>query len=248
MPTSPEALLHRFYPEMAFGGFTRVSATVEFFTRINALVKPTDRILDYGAGRGATIETGGNAFTQWMKDFKGRVAHVEGCDIDPAVLENPFLDGAAVIGPDGKLPYPDNSFDGVITSWVFEHIEHPGPFAAEVMRVLKPGGFLAAMTPNKRGYIALGSRLAGNAQHVDLLKRVQPDRNDFDVFPTFYRLNTRKDIQRAFTGAGDIAVYGTSSEPAYHFNNLLLYRLFRLIHAVTPDAFHTALLIFIRKA
>ena len=247
MASTADDLLHRFYPEMAFGGFTRVSGTLDFFVRINALVKPTDRILDYGAGRGATLETGGTPFTRGLMTFKGRVAHVEGCDIDEAVLENPFLDHAAVITPNGPLPYPDNSFDGIFCSWVFEHIEFPQAFATEVMRVLKPGGFLAAMTPNKHGYIALASKLAGNARHIKFLSRVQPGRNDFDVFPTFYRLNTRKDIGEAFKGH-EVVTYGMSSEPAYHFNNTLIFRAFRAVHALTPAPLHTALMIFVRKS
>ena len=47
------------------------------------------------------------------------------------------------------LPFPDNTFDTIIGSHVFEHIEkvHFLPLAAELHRILKPGGFLLSFTP-----------------------------------------------------------------------------------------------------
>ena len=44
------------------------------------------------------------------------------------------------------LPFPDNSFDGVWSIWVLEHLEYPEAMLDEIRRVLKPGGsaFLCA--------------------------------------------------------------------------------------------------------
>ena len=39
-----------------------------------------------------------------------------------------------------RLPFPDNSFDGLWTIWVIEHIEQPEAMLDEIRRVLKPGG------------------------------------------------------------------------------------------------------------
>jgi ubiquinone/menaquinone biosynthesis C-methylase UbiE len=46
-----------------------------------------------------------------------------------------------------RLPFRDESFDGVICSEVLEHIKDPRPAVSEILRLLKPGGSLAASVP-----------------------------------------------------------------------------------------------------
>ena len=46
------------------------------------------------------------------------------------------------------LPYEDNTFDFVYSKSVIEHFYHPERLAAEMYRVLKPGGTLIALTPD----------------------------------------------------------------------------------------------------
>lgn len=49
-----------------------------------------------------------------------------------------------------KLNAPDNAYDAVISTHVFEHLEHPERAMAEVFRVLKPGGKVYIETPSPR--------------------------------------------------------------------------------------------------
>ncbi|MEL7691455.1 class I SAM-dependent methyltransferase [Citromicrobium bathyomarinum] len=240
-------LVRRHYPEASVGGFSRVNGSIEFYTRINALVNENSVVLDYGAGRGAQIDTERVPYVRHLKTLKGRVKHLEGCDIDETVMGNPFLNSAKVFQPEKPLPYGDNTFDVIYSSWVLEHVADPAQVARELLRVLKPGGYFCAITPNKFGYISLASRLAGNVNHTALLRKIQPERLEHDVFPTFYRMNTRGALSKAFTKADEVVVYDSSWEPAYHFNNALVFRAFKLLHGLTPPGLNAVLLVFVRK-
>jgi SAM-dependent methyltransferase len=45
------------------------------------------------------------------------------------------------------LPFPENSFDGVISTQVFEHVPNTRALIAEIHRVIKPGGGLVVSLP-----------------------------------------------------------------------------------------------------
>jgi SAM-dependent methyltransferase len=177
---------------------------------------------------------------------------VEGCDVDEAVLTNPFLDHAEVIVPGAPLPYPDNRFDIVIARAVLEHIDDPDRVAQELLRVAKPGGLIAAITPNKYGYFAIGARLVPNRLHARALERVQPDRfgkpvRGEDVFPTRYLMNTPGALRRAFGPNAEINVGYWSAEPAYHFGHPFIYRFVRWMNKHLPARLQPTLLVYVRK-
>lgn len=52
-----------------------------------------------------------------------------------------------VLGVGERLPFRDASFDGVFSFAVLEHVKDPFTCAAEIMRVLKPSGFLYCQIP-----------------------------------------------------------------------------------------------------
>jgi SAM-dependent methyltransferase len=76
------------------------------------------------------------------------------CDIDARAIElakqryTTRLAGADVLGPDGSLPYPDHSFDALVSMDVIEHVPEPLAWVREALRVLKPNGLLFLTTPN----------------------------------------------------------------------------------------------------
>lgn len=45
------------------------------------------------------------------------------------------------------LPFPDSSFDLLIANHVLEHVEDDGRAMAEIVRILKPGGYAILQTP-----------------------------------------------------------------------------------------------------
>lgn len=241
-----DELNRRFYPETGIGGFTHVDGTVAFYSQIAAVLKPDSEVLDFGAGRGEAPLQDPVDYRRNLMVFTGRCAHVEGCDVDRAVLHNPFLDHAEVIAPGSRLPYADDRFDVVVARAVFEHLDDVDLIAAELLRVTKPGGLIAAYTPNRWGYVATAARLVPNRLHRAALASIQPDRLPEDVFPTRYRLNTPAAIRRAFTGA-EVFVTRTAAEPAYHFGSRLVYRLGRWMDKHLPDALQPMLYVYIKK-
>lgn len=52
-----------------------------------------------------------------------------------------------VLGVNEELPFQDNVFDAVFSLSVLEHVKNPFQCAAEIMRVLKPGGQLYCVAP-----------------------------------------------------------------------------------------------------
>lgn len=52
-----------------------------------------------------------------------------------------------VIGVADRLPFKDDSFEGVISIAVLEHVKDPFRCAAEIARVIKPGGWLKCCAP-----------------------------------------------------------------------------------------------------
>lgn len=60
------------------------------------------------------------------------------------VVDYPTTD---VLGVGEELPFRDNSFEGVISIAVLEHVKNPFLCASEIARVLKPGGWLKCCVP-----------------------------------------------------------------------------------------------------
>lgn len=241
------SLRRHFFPESNVGGFSQQDVGVALFTQIDSILRPSDHVLDFGAGRGEHIVDNEIEYRRRLFNLRGRCAHVEGCDVDDAVLENPFVDQARVIELGSPLPYPDNSFDIVYSRFVFEHIDNTDQITNELLRIVKPGGVIAALTPNRYGYIAVAGMLVPNRLHVRALHYIQPKRKSVDVFPTKYQLNTKKSLERAFGGKADVFVSYSSGEPAYHFNSRLLYGFFTLLHKYLPRFFLPLITVYIRK-
>lgn len=245
--TSKHRLEKRMYREARVSGFPHADQEVAFYAQVAALLRPDDTVLDFGAGRGAWFHDEPSHYRRWLQNFRGRCAHVDGCDIDPVVLTNESLDEARLFEPGQPLPYEDERFDLVVARYVFEHLPDPEWAARELLRVTRPGGWICAKTPNKWGYVAIAARLVPNALHVAALRRVQPHNKEQDIFPTVYRLNTPAAVRRHFGRWADVYFYRSSGVPSYHFGSALLFRLQQFVHRLLPPALDVGLCLFIRK-
>jgi SAM-dependent methyltransferase len=178
------ALRERFYPDVV-----QRDPVAVFAQRLERIVKPTDDVLDLGAGAG---ELNTHA-------LKGRVHCLVGVDVDPRVGANPLLD-VGIRADIGMLPFRDCSFDIVFSIYVLEHVNRPGMLASEIGRVLRSGGMCLMLTPNILHYVTLLSRLTPTRFHKWINgKRGRPAE---DTFPTVYRLNSRRALCDHFSAAG----------------------------------------------
>ncbi len=108
------------------------------------------KLLELGAGLGLTVTTarlrfGAEAYglEPGGEEFSGTYELgrqlLEGCQLDPDILVN---------GVGERMPFPDQSFDAVISSNVLEHVADPAKVLAECFRVLRPGGACHMVIPN----------------------------------------------------------------------------------------------------
>ena len=105
-------------------------------------IQPGQRVLDLGCGTGTLAIMANQAQTD---------AEVSGLDADPDMLNVAKYKSTQMkapvkfdVGFTNQLPYPDASFDRVLSSIMIHHLKTPDKWqtAHEVYRVLKPGGQL----------------------------------------------------------------------------------------------------------
>ena len=107
-----------------------------------AAIQPGQQVLDLGCGTGTLAI---------MAKQSQPSAEVTGLDADPDMLKVARHKSSERkahvkfdVGFTNKLPYPDSSFDRVMSSIMIHHLKTPEKIttAGEVFRVLKPGGEL----------------------------------------------------------------------------------------------------------
>lgn len=239
-------LKEKFYPESQFSGITSVDGTVLFYSQVHGIARPDSVVLDIGCGRGRFDEDP-VPFRRELRILKGKVKRVIGIDVDEAGYQNPHLDDFRKIEND-VWPIEDGSIDVAVCDFVLEHIADPEGFFREASRVLAPGGVFCARTPNAMGYVALISRMIPDRFHAKVVSKVQENRKEEDVFPTYYRCNSRSKLRRLFKKCGLTGTaLTTTAEPSYLYFSKLAYFLGVVHQKLSPPFFGQAILAFARK-
>jgi ubiquinone/menaquinone biosynthesis C-methylase UbiE len=135
------------------------------------------------------------------KHLVARCRSIAGIDADVPSLTKHRTIKVRVAGNIGRLPWRDASFNLVTANMVVEHLDAPGMQFAEIARVLKPGGVFIMHTPNRRSYTVIAARLIPERLKRALVYLLE-QREAEDVFRTFYRANTKEEIEKLAGGAG----------------------------------------------
>jgi 2-polyprenyl-3-methyl-5-hydroxy-6-metoxy-1,4-benzoquinol methylase len=87
--------------------------------------------------------------------LRSRFDHYVGCDVvtyDQFPPEGEFVQGDFDAG---RLALPDSFADVVAAVETIEHLENPRAFVRELVRVVKPGGWVVITTPNQESVLSL---------------------------------------------------------------------------------------------
>ncbi len=126
--------------------------------------------------------------------------HIVGLDIDFERLQQAKKhDNRLINGAGEKLPFPDNTFDLILSHEVLEHVADDQLAVNEIVRTLRPGGRLVLFCPNRgypfetHGVYWQGRYHFGNIPLVNYLPR--PWRNKL---APHVRIYTRRNLSELF--------------------------------------------------
>lgn len=157
------------------------------------------RILDNGCGLGTYLEAFGQVATNQRFGLE--------IEFERAQQALPTADGI-ILGVGENLPFPDNQFDFVFSNEVVEHVADDRLYAAEMVRVVRPGGRLLIFCPNRwypveqHGIFWRGTYRFGNIPLVNYLP--SPLRNHLAPHVRAY---TKGGLIRLFDGLPTRVVY-----------------------------------------
>ena len=141
--------------DLAAAGWNRIINRLDYLPAYRCLLKqalahwpatgstPQLRALDCGTGTGAMSEALAREYNALLR--------IDAVDISSAMLDKAGerlrsfgLQVALRQADVNRLPYPDNSFDMVMTGHMLEHLPNPAATLEEMVRVVRPGGLVLA--------------------------------------------------------------------------------------------------------
>jgi SAM-dependent methyltransferase len=140
-----------------------------------------------------------------------------GLDVEfERTIDSRQLVDQVLCGVGEKLPFPQDSFDLILSHEVLEHVVDHQQVIDEIVRVLKPGGRLLLFCPNRgypfetHGVYWKGKYHFGNIALVNYLPRFLRDK-----LAPHVEVYSRRDLEKLFAGKPVKFVYRTQIFGAY---------------------------------
>lgn len=89
----------------------------------------------------------------------------------------------------------DEVFDIATLRMVAEHISDPESVIESLNRLMRPGGCVVIYTPNKWSLMSMVASIIPDNLHASVVRIFSPRRQDEDVFPTCYKMNTKRTLR-----------------------------------------------------
>ena len=129
------------------------------YALVEEYANETDRLLEIGFGEGY----GSEIVREWVDEYVG-------VEVDDEAVRHAndrySHSKSTFLSYDGAtLPFADSAFDIAISFQVLEHVPDPARFVREARRVVRQGGVVLVVTPNRNHRLADGER-PWNRYHV----------------------------------------------------------------------------------
>ena len=152
------------------------------------------QVLDHAGSDDVVLEIGCGRTAPLLRKLKGTIGSLRGVDLVDFTIDDPDIELINNDVADMK-DIADADVDFAFSRSVMEHVGNIDRCYAELYRILKPGGIYLFLTPNFWDYGSLISCLIPNRFHQQIVSRSE-GRAAENTFPTFYRSNTRRSIER----------------------------------------------------
>ena len=184
---------------------------------------------------GARVLVDGCGVGTYVEKLRLLAANVVGLDIEFArVAEGNALIGCLHVAACEFLPYPDRSFDFVLSHEVLEHVQDDRLAAAEIVRVLARGGRAVIFVPNRlypfetHGHFWRGEYHFGNTPLINWLPNSLRNR-----LAPHVRAYTASGLQTLFAGLPVRIVYHSQIFPGYDKLSTRRAQLGRVLRRIT---------------
>jgi 2-polyprenyl-3-methyl-5-hydroxy-6-metoxy-1,4-benzoquinol methylase len=161
---------------------------------VDQLVNSETTWIDIGGGSAVFP---GNA--KLSKTLADRCHKLVGVDPSANIHSNPFVhQRVQAMIEDFETP---EQFDLATFRMVAEHIQQPEKVIATLRRLIKPGGKVVIYTPSRWSASAVVASMTPHQIHTAAARLLWKAKEE-DVFPTAYKMNTRRQLREVFEADG----------------------------------------------